>query len=390
MLKLHYLPLFIPFLFLVVCLEWLYSKQHNIKAFKFESTVLNTSCGIIERALDVYIFLGLYLWMDWLYGHFAMFHFEKNGLYWLILTILLDFIIYWFHRGGHTINILWAAHVTHHQSEEFNYTVAFRNSILPHVFRAIPMSILPIFGFTAESILIALTISGIWQFFIHTATIRSLGWLEYFMTTPSHHRVHHASNPQYIDKNFGGMFIIWDRLFGTFQQENEEAKYGLKNSFTSLNPVRAFTHVYVDLYNSSCSTSNWKEKLYIWFGRPDFFYEKYVKKSLTEEVTNPISPSIIFYTSIQIVVLTTLLTLALVFENYFISELNLLIRGMLVVSVIIVCSLMENKRWTFFLEGLRLIACILILIILALPSFLSIVFFSVFILSLVWILSINA
>lgn len=353
--SIHFLPLFIPAMFLMVFLEWRHDKTHGHQHFKFESSVMNICCGLIERVMDLYLFIGLFLWFEFLQNNIGLLAISAaSPLAWVVLIFLIDFLIYWYHRGGHTINLLWGAHVTHHQCEEFNFTVAFRNSIFPYLFRGIVLSVLAIIGFGGEMIILALTINGIWQFAIHTTKVGKMGILEGIIATPSSHRVHHACNDLYLDRNFGGMFMIWDRMFGTYQEEIEAPVYGLKNPIHTNNPLHAYTHVWQDMIRASWRVKRFKDLLKIWFGTPAEFYSQYAQKKDTSR-TPAVKPGkhLLLYIIGQITIITTLLFLTLMFEEFIPPVFRIQTTVLLVVSSISVCLLMSPSKWTFRLELLR-------------------------------------
>ena len=188
---------------------------------------------------------------------------------WVLATVLYDFCYYWLHRMGHERTILWAAHVAHHQSEDYNLTTALRQTstgfLLGWIFY-IPMYLV---GIPAEVVVTVGSINLIYQFWVHTEHVPKLGWYEWLFVTPSNHRVHHAQNDIYLDRNYGGLFIIWDRLFGTFreEQDDEPVVFGIRGPLHSWNPVRALTHIYVDMARDSWAASRWQDKLKVWVAR---------------------------------------------------------------------------------------------------------------------------
>ncbi len=191
---------------------------------------------------------------------------ENNVAVWVFSFILYDFLYYWFHRFSHQINFLWASHVIHHQSEEYNLTTALRqtsSSVMVWLFY-IPSFIL---GIPAEVFFVSGALNLIYQYWVHTQLIGKLGWFESIFVTPSHHRVHHGQNEVYIDKNHGGVFILWDKLFGTFQEElsDEEVVYGVRRPVHSFNPLWANIHTWASLATDAVRTEKWMDKMKIWF-----------------------------------------------------------------------------------------------------------------------------
>jgi sterol desaturase/sphingolipid hydroxylase (fatty acid hydroxylase superfamily) len=188
---------------------------------------------------------------------------------WITAAVAWDFFYYWFHRFSHEISILWAAHAVHHQSEEYNLSTALRQTSTGFLFGWIFYLPLFVVGFPLEVLLTVNAVNLIYQFWVHTRLIRRLGPLEAVLMTPSHHRVHHAQNGRYIDKNYGGMFIVWDRLFGTYEPESDEdpVVFGVRKPLASWNPFWANLQVYDYLLFDARKAERWRDKLGIWFRR---------------------------------------------------------------------------------------------------------------------------
>ncbi len=352
------LPLFIPVLFLFVFLEWRKTRKKQKGTFKFESTVLNISFGLIERVFEVYFFFGVFLAYKFVEQNFGLLEISLSSIpMWIVCMFALDFVIYWYHRTGHTVSFFWAAHVVHHQCEEFNLTVAFRNGIFPHIFRSFYILVLPFLGFPAEMILVCLGISGLWQFFIHTTTVNKMGVLENFMMTPSLHRVHHASNEKYLDKNFGGMFIIWDRLLGTYQIEEEPVQFGIVKPVNTFSLWKAYTHVWEDLFYAAKERKSIKEFMQVWFGKPADVYEKFVNKtSINDRPSHLKLPKrVVYYLISQMMITISGMVVLLVYKEMLPEWIFIAIALMVVFSSFSFCFLLEGKKWTFELERVRLI-----------------------------------
>ena len=192
----------------------------------------------------------------------APFHLPAdNPLTWIALFLADDFAYYWYHRTHHEIRVFWASHVVHHSSERYNLSTALRQTWTP--FSALPFWLMLAFlGFAPWMILLQQSIGLVYQFFIHTERIGKL-WepVEFVMNTPSHHRVHHGSNAQYLDKNYGGILIVWDRLFGTFEEEGERVRYGLTKNINTFNPLRVATHEYVAIWRDLRHAGSWSARL---------------------------------------------------------------------------------------------------------------------------------
>ncbi len=192
-----------------------------------------------------------------------------NPWTWVWAMVLYDFCYYWLHRLGHERTLLWAAHVAHHQSEDYNLSTALRQTSSGFLFSWIFYLPMYLSGVPAFVVVTVGSINLIYQFWVHTQHVGKLGWFEWIFVTPSNHRVHHAQNDIYVDRNYGGLFIIWDRLFGTFQEELEEEPpvYGIRGPLRSFNPLRALTHIYVDMFRDAWQAKRWRDKLYVWVAR---------------------------------------------------------------------------------------------------------------------------
>lgn len=182
--------------------------------------------------------------------NFQLFHINMNWLSLTLLIVLQDFLYYCYHYTSHKLRFIWIAHSVHHSSEYFNYTTALRLSPL-RVFSFTTFFWLPliIIGYSPEWITVAVITNLVYQFFIHTQAIKSLGFLELLLNTPAHHRVHHGKNKQYLDKNFGGILIIWDRIFGTFEQEVQPVEFGITKSVNSANPIKVALFEFMNIFN---------------------------------------------------------------------------------------------------------------------------------------------
>lgn len=213
------------------------------------------------------VIVKLYLW---LFG-WRLFDIDINALSFLVLLVLQDFCYYWFHRASHRVRWMWAAHVAHHSSENMNFSTAFRQSLMyPIAGMWLFWVPLVIVGFDPKWVIFAVLLNLGLQFFVHTQWIRSLGWLELIFNTPSHHRVHHGRNPQYIDKNYAGVLIVWDKLFGTFEPEQETVRYGVTKPIESFNPLvvtfKPWQELFSDLGNRGLT---FKQRLKVIFLPPD-------------------------------------------------------------------------------------------------------------------------
>ncbi|MFV8819267.1 sterol desaturase family protein [Haliea sp. E17] len=260
----------IPFFILAILVELAYGILRGRNTYRVNDAVSSLSLGVLSQA-QRFVTLGLGGYVYYLVTAYFSLPLMDAGHWWtwLLAMLLYDLCYYWSHRLGHERSIFWAAHVAHHQSEDYNLSTALRQTstgfLLGWLFY-IPMYLL---GIPAEVVVTVGAINLIYQFWVHTRHIPKLGWLEWLLVTPSNHRVHHAQNDIYMDRNYGGMLIVWDRLFGTFQEELEAEPpvYGIRGPLRSFNPARALTHIYLDMLHDSRRTALWRDKLRVWVAR---------------------------------------------------------------------------------------------------------------------------
>ena len=230
----EYLAFALPAFFLFLWLEYVVVKKKKLKSvYKYESSVSNISIGIAERLLNLFITVSFYNLYVWIYENYRLLNISNAWWIWVVMLLATDFVWYWYHRLGHEVNIFWGAHIVHHQSEEFNFTVAARITTLQAIVRNVFWCILPFIGFHPNLVMTILVVHGVYSFFTHTQILEKQKWLEYIFITPSLHGVHHASDEKYLDKNYGDVFVFWDKLFGTFQKEEEKPRYGLTHPINS-------------------------------------------------------------------------------------------------------------------------------------------------------------
>ncbi|MEQ8358416.1 MAG: sterol desaturase family protein [Cytophagales bacterium] len=261
----------IPIFFLLIGLELLYDRIKNKKRYRLNDTFANMSCGITEQVSGVFAKVFTIAAYDLVYQNFHIFNIPETWYWWVIAFMGVDFFYYWAHRTSHEVNLFWAGHVVHHQSEEYNLSVALRQSAMQKVFTFYFYLPLALIGFKTEWFLLISAINLLYQFWIHTEAIGNLGPLEWLMNTPSHHRVHHGRNPKYIDKNHAGTFIIWDKMFGTFQKEEERPTYGITTPLNSFNPVYAQVAHYGNIWNDLKQVNGLGNKLKLLFFKPGWF-----------------------------------------------------------------------------------------------------------------------
>lgn len=267
-----------PIYLLVIGLEVLLSNWRHTHSYTRRDTLSNLYLMLVNSGIDL-AFRGVYvLVLSW----FFLYHPVEWGgsaiWYWGTLVVAEDFIFYWLHRVDHHSRFFWAVHVTHHSSEKFNFTVGFRSSVFQPLYRFIYFIPLALLGFKPMDIVFVFSATQIWGILVHTEHVGKLGWLEYFLVTPSHHRVHHASNALYLDRNLGMFLIIWDKMFGTFQPEMpaeryQPLRYGLTKNLENPNAVNLIFHEWRNIFRDFGKSPKWQDRLRYIFGPPGWSHD---------------------------------------------------------------------------------------------------------------------
>ncbi|MEX0813340.1 MAG: sterol desaturase family protein [Chitinophagales bacterium] len=284
------LPLFIIAMLTELVLIYLDKR----KKYEFKDSAASITMGIGSVIIGIAVKLVAFLVFTFLH-QYAIFDIGFQWWVWVLLFFADDFSFYWHHRLSHEVRILWAAHVNHHSSVNLNFSTALRQSWTELFYKYAFWLWLPIIGFEPIMILTMMSISLIYQFLPHTEMVGKLAWpIEFIFNTPSHHRVHHSSNVRYLDRNHAGILIIWDRLFGTFQEEldTDKPNYGITVNINTYNPLKIATHEFVSLWKDIKSADSWKDKLgYIfyppgWSPEGPFKTAKYLQQQLKTNEQN--------------------------------------------------------------------------------------------------------
>ena len=259
-----------PIVLAMILIEVFFSSIYNKNLYKKDDTLC--TIGLLTgNILMVFALKGITLAL-----HFYLFQFKLFNLsalmpvwaLWILTFVMIDLVFYFYHRISHRVNFLWAIHMSHHSSEEMNFGVSLRQAWLGPVSKIPFFAILPLIGFDPTVIAVAGVISTLWGVVGHTQMVGKLGPLEWILNTPSHHRVHHGSNPEYIDKNYGNLLIIWDRLFGTFEPEKAKVTYGLVNNVNTFNPIKITLMDWQAMLREIKEKEKVSEKIKIFFGAP--------------------------------------------------------------------------------------------------------------------------
>jgi sterol desaturase/sphingolipid hydroxylase (fatty acid hydroxylase superfamily) len=241
-----YRGVILMFLTALILAEVVISWRLKLNNYSLKETVANLAI-LFGHSFSKFLFAGYQLWVLDFFKEFAVFEIPSTALTFTMCFLLVDFLFYGYHLLSHKMKFLWAFHLVHHSSPWMNLTTAYRLNWLGGLI--VPIFFLPaiVLGFSPSEVVLCTALNLVYQFFLHTELVPKLGFMEKWFNTPSNHRVHHASNPIYIDKNFGGVLIIWDRLFGTYQDEQERTVYGITTGFVGHNPIKLVFHGFVDL-----------------------------------------------------------------------------------------------------------------------------------------------
>ncbi|MDF1858713.1 MAG: sterol desaturase family protein [Verrucomicrobiales bacterium] len=239
--------------FLAIVLDWIWSEVRHRPAYSVKDVAANAVI-LITGLLSRFLFAGwVVLCLTW-FSTFAPFHFPENALGFFLSFLLSDFLYYWQHRLKHIHPFFWAFHVVHHSSKQLNFTTGFRLSWFDPLIKPFLYAPAVLIGAHPSAILASLVLNLLFQFWVHNTNIGKLGFLEGIINTPSAHRVHHGRNKNYLDRNFGGVLLIWDRIFGTYVREREEPEFGITGDFESYNPLRIQLHGFADFFRGKKKT----------------------------------------------------------------------------------------------------------------------------------------
>ena len=264
----------IPAFIVLMVVEGLWTRRARrenaasaLRGYARRDTATSLGLGIGHVVIEGFTKVASYAMLVLLYRH-RVFTVGTGVLAWVLLFFAEDLCYYAFHRASHEVRFFWAAHVNHHSSQHYNLSTALRQSWTTPFTAPIFWWPLPLFGFSPWMIVTQQAISLLYQFWLHTEAIGRLGPLEHVLNTPSHHRVHHGANPQYLDRNYAGVLIVWDRLFGTFEPERERVVYGLTKNINSYNLAWVQLHEYLAIAGDVLRASRLRERLWLTFASP--------------------------------------------------------------------------------------------------------------------------
>ena len=375
------ITLAVPAFFILIFIELIYGLASGKSNYRLNDTFTSISLGLISRYIPL---LGLGI-QGAAFAYVAQYYnlklFSPSSVWvWVFAFFLYDFCYYWMHRLHHEVKVLWATHVVHHHGEEFNLSTALRQTSTGFLWKWI--FYLPIFivGIPPEVFVTVAGVNLVYQFWVHTEHIPKLGWYEYVFVSPSNHRIHHAQNKHYVDANYGGVFILWDRFFGTYKEELEELKpiYGTAKPLKSWNPFKANLDIFREMLVDSTRTKSFKDKIKVWFSRPNWRPEdvknKYpiIKNDLenfkpynpevssevkiygwiqllfllviSAVITSTVGAQTYLETSLFALILTASCTISLVaFENYNLKVFPEVVKSIVVLALIFPGNILNNE-----------------------------------------------
>lgn len=355
----------IPGFFVLMAIELLAARLMRRRVYRLNDAIASIGLGVLSQVVGVFakvLTIGLYAW---LLPRVALFDLPADSPWvWVVALVLYDVCYYWLHRAGHEIGVLWAAHVVHHQSERYNLSTALRQTgsgvLLGWLFY-VPLAVL---GVPVEVFAVVAVIDLLYQYWIHTELVPKLGWFDRVFASPSNHRAHHAVNDRYLDRNYGGIFILWDRLFGTFVEEADDDPpvFGTRAPLRSFNPLLANVEVYAALMKDAWHARRWSDKLRVWLKppgwRPADVVMRFPKPAFDlarTEYDPPLSRPMQAYALFHFALLLGLGTQFLSHAPALGGAQALVFAGFVTTGLCALGALLESRAWGLALEAVRLV-----------------------------------
>jgi len=361
------ITLAVPGFFVLIGVELLVARARRARVYRLADALTDLSCGVssqIEAAFFAALQLSIYALLFEQFRAVTL----SGWKAWAFAFVGVDFLYYWWHRLSHEVNLLWGAHVVHHQSEDYNLAVALRQSITTS-WSSLPFY-LPLAFAGVPPLVFAVThaLSTLYQFWIHTQLVGKLrGPIDWILNLPSHHRVHHAVNPQYLDKNYGATLIVWDRLFGTYVEEEERCVYGITRPLGSLNPLWAQVHYFIELARRSLHLRG-LDRARVWLASPAWVGRgeaKYSADVLHRPKYDPkASAGVRRYVFAQYVLLLAGTSALMTFKASLTLPALVAVSVALVGGLVAMGGLLEQKKWARLAEAARLAATVVAVIVL--------------------------
>ncbi len=361
--KINYIALAIPFFFILIGIEVLAARHKQKELYRTNDSINDLSCGVLQQTVNIFLKSLLVAGYIYFFENYRQLEISADQTWiWLMCFVGVDFFYYWFHRFGHQINAFWATHIVHHQSEEYNLSVALRQGTFQNSVSWVFYLPLALVGFPPVMFLTLSSFNTLYQFWIHTRLVGKLGPLELVFNTPSHHRVHHGKNPEYIDKNHAGTLIIWDRMFGTFVEEKEEPVYGITKPLASWNPLWANFHYWVELFELSKKCHGLDKLRVLWKPpgwQPEYLGGRQLPPPITEAAKRKFdlggNSNYRLYVLFQFVPVGVLLTAMLLYEEH-LPQLYLVLGAVwILLSLLSFGAIFESRSWYKISEITRIV-----------------------------------
>ena len=352
----------IPVFMLTILLEAWVARRRGVAVYDIPDAITSLHHGLLSQVTNAFTkiaTLGIYIAV---YEAYRFTEWSMSSIpLWILALVLYDLCYYWAHRMGHEVNVMWASHVVHHSSEYYNLSTALRQTSTGALFGWVFYLPLAVLGIPWQMLVIVGLIDLLYQYWVHTELIGRMGVLDRILVTPSNHRVHHGQNDYCIDKNYGGILVLWDRLFGTFADERDDEKicYGIRKPLHSFSPIKGNLHYYADLWQMSRAAKGWRAKLGVWVAPPggwtDEPIEHFEPRTFTRFDVQTPAP-LRWYVALQSAVLVS-------FVSHFIGVAKGLDRGTaavyalgILVTAVALGALLERFVWGKWLEQVRLLA----------------------------------
>ncbi len=346
---------------------WL-ARRRGLTGYDTADALTSLHSGILSQVSGVFVKLLTFTIYVLAYQKFAVVAWPMNNpALWVVALLLYDLGYYWNHRLNHEVSVMWAAHIVHHSSEYYNLSTALRQSISTGLFGWIFYLPLAVLGVPPAMLAVVGLIDLLYQYWVHTELIGRLGWMERVFVTPSNHRVHHGQNDYCIDKNYGGIFIIWDRIFGTFADERrgEKVVYGVRKPLHSFNPLWANVHYYAELAAKARAERGWRNKLQVWLAPPGGWHG--ARDPGADDVFDPerfarydrqTPADVRRYALLHYVSINLMLAHFLVVQAGLTTASRLAYAGIILGSAVAIGALLQRVRWARAFESIRLVTVI--------------------------------
>ena len=363
MTELEYLVIGYVFFIVLIAIEAGVSTWRKNGRYRLNETIGNIGHGVVYQTFDYYTKSFVAVPFVWISSELAPVGLPMDAVWaWLLAVVVYDFMSYWAHRHSHEVHAMWAVHAVHHAAEDFNLAAALRQPLFSHLFTWVYRLPLALF-MSSEMFIILVVFDYLYQFIQHTQYVPKLGPIGWLMNTPSHHRVHHGRDDKYLDKNYGGIFIIWDRLFGTFQAEEETPDYGLTNPVRSVDPIWGNFVFWCRLIEGTRRARDMHTRVAIWLRGPGDFHALVPPEDPSGSKPAPLPQRFTSTRSLYVIMHAMVAMPALPALIYFGQQWGLWaqvgLATFLVLSTTSLVGLLEQRSWARGLESLRLVVLVL-------------------------------